>query len=181
MATAPGTVQLTASAVLPNGLIDPASTNNSASVSTTLSPPPSGPPTADLNVTVRPPQSGGALLAGFDVRYEVEVWNRGPGAVQRAVVTIPAIAGATKTEVQCGVGASTPRAAGPPHVTVGPIESGNAIPWRWSNDRVIFTITANAPPPVRTLTATATAAVPTGITDPNPVNNAADLAITIPR
>ena len=172
---ATGSLSNTATVTVPAGVIDPVSSNDSATDTDTVN------VVADLSVTKT--DGVASAVPGASTSYTIVVSNNGPSSVTGASVSdlMPAsIASDTYTAIQSG-GASGFTASGSGNIsdTVN-MPAGSTITYT-----VTATISASA---TGTLTNTATVSVPGGVTDSNPANNSAtdsdtlapqaDLAIT---
>ena len=172
---ATGSLSNSATVTVPAGVVDPVSSNNSATDTDTVN------VVADLSITKTDGVT--SVVPGTPTSYTIVVANNGPSSVTGASVSdlMPAaIASDTYTAVQSG-GASGFTASGSGSIsdTVN-MAAGSSITYT-----VTANISANA---TGTLTNTATVSAPGGVTDPNPANNSAtdsdtltphaDLAIT---
>jgi uncharacterized repeat protein (TIGR01451 family) len=158
---ASGSFTNTATVNPPATVNDPNPANNSSTVNTTVG---TVPATADVSIV----KAGSATVqVGGAITYQLTVVNAGPGPANGSTVidNVPAvIAGVTTTCVGSG-GAVCPAA----------IAAGNAvntvIPALPSGGQITLTIAGTAPAAAQSITNTATVAVPSGITDPTPINN----------
>ncbi len=154
-----GTLSNTATISAPDGVIDPAARNNSATDTDTLT------PQANLGVTLT---DGVAIaLPGGTVTYTLTASNAGPSNISGATLadTFPAaLTGVFWTGMGAGGGAVT--ATG-----TGNIDTSVTLP---AGGSVILTVTATVSASATgSLANTATIAAPDGVTDPTPGNNSA--------
>ncbi|MDE2048387.1 MAG: DUF11 domain-containing protein, partial [Betaproteobacteria bacterium] len=158
----------TASIAAPAGVTDPTLSNNSSSVTTTVTS--STPAVADLAVVKTGPAS---INAGGLVTYSVVVTNNGPAAADGASFVDPlppVLSGATAS---CS--ASAGAVCGSVSVAAGVVSSQiSTLP---VGGRVVFTITATAPQG-GAFSNSATITPPTGVNDPNTSNNAGGPVVT---
>ncbi len=165
----------TATVAVASGIVDPTPANNSATDNDTFA------PQADLAITNSDGKA--TYTPGTTNTYTVTVSNNGPSDVTGATVTYPFPTGVTGSWTAAYAGGATGTASG-----TGAISETANIP---SGGSITYTITANVASNViaNPLSATATAAVATGYTDPTPANNSAtdndtfapqaDLTVTI--
>ena len=157
-----GSVSNVASAVAPSGTTDPTAGNNAATDTDTVT------PVADLSVTKT--NAATAVNAGGTTTYIVRVTNNGPSSVTGATLSDPAATGLTKTAVACS-GTPGQCSAAP---TVPQVESGTfALPALASGQFYEVTVTATVSATSGSVSNVASAAVPSGTTDPTAGNNAA--------
>jgi uncharacterized repeat protein (TIGR01451 family) len=161
-AAATGTVSNTATVTAPSGITDPAAANNSATDVDTVG------GQTDLAITKTDGRT--TVAPGQAVTYTITASNP-PGAAQQAAtgVTVTdvvpaALTGATWTCAGAGGGTCTP----------GPV-SGNISDTvsLVVGSSVTYTLSGTVAAAPSSLRNTATVAVPAGLTDPNPANNAA--------
>ncbi len=159
-AGATGTVVNSASVAPPSGVIDPTPADNSATDTTSLT------PQADLRIT----KTDGATtsIPGQSVSYTITATNAGPSNVSGATIddTLPAaLTGATWTCV-AAAGASCGSASGTGNVNVlSDVPVGGTV---------TITIAASIDPGATgLLTNSATIAVPVGVAELSPADNAA--------
>ncbi len=166
VATARGTLSNTASAVVPVGVVDPVSANNSSTDIATLL------PKADLRVVK---SHLGALVPGGTATYEVVVTNDGPSTVVGARVTdtLASVLGGASWTCSALNGSCTGSGTGNPDVLVDLGVNGVAT----------ITVQATIDPAARgSLSNTAIVALPVGTSDPDPSNNrSTDSAPLTPR
>ena len=173
-----GSVTNTASVYVNSpGVIDPDTTNNTASDTDTIN------PIADLAIT----KTNGLISvdAGGTTTYTIRVTNHGPSIVTGATLSDPAVAGLSKTIVACSATPGECMTA----PTVVQLEGGSfVLPDLISGAFYEITVTANVTATNGSVTNTATVTPPVGTTDPDNTNNdvsdtdtvnpAADLSIT---
>jgi uncharacterized repeat protein (TIGR01451 family) len=160
--SATGTLDNTATVTPPAGVTDPNPANNSATDSDTLT------PQADLAIT----KTDGvrSVVPGTLDTYIIVVKNLGPSTVTEASVSDSLPAGVTaatwKATASSGGG-----------VVTGPLSGAGALGTTVDlpvNATVTFSFTVQIDPSATgSLTNTATATPPTGVTDTNPANNSA--------
>ncbi len=159
---ASGTLSNTGTASVPAGVSDPASANNSATDTDALT------PRSDLVVTKS--SFPDPYVAGAGLTYTVTVRNDGPSTVIGATVVdnVPAQVGAVTWSCAITSGTGACGTAG---------GSGNAIGTTldlWPGATATLTIDGTvAPGTVGTVANTASAAVPPGWVDPDPLDNSA--------
>jgi uncharacterized repeat protein (TIGR01451 family) len=158
--SATGTLSNTATVTAPSGVPDPNTANNTATDSDTIT------FSADLRVTVNDGKN--AAVAGAKNTYTIAVTNIGPSNVSGATIndSFPSsLTGVIYTATQTG-GASgfTTSGNGAVHDTIA-MPSGSKITYKATG-----TISASA---TGSISNTATVAVPSGVNDPNLVNNSA--------
>jgi uncharacterized repeat protein (TIGR01451 family) len=163
---ASGSLVNTATIAAAGGVIDPASANNSATDSDTLS------PQADLQVT----KTDGATTAapGGTVTYTIVASNAGPNGVTGATVTdaFPT-ACTTVSYTSVAAGGATGNTAGP---AAGNISDTVDLP---AGSSVTYTATCTISA-AATNTLANTATVASAVTDPAPGNNSATDTDTLP-
>jgi hypothetical protein len=163
-------------------MTDPNPSNNSASATATVTgvPPATGTVNADLRVTLGTPQHIPVAANGFaTVNYSVVLRNVGPGPAHGALVTVPAVAGVTKTAVACR--SDKDASVCPTTATAALLEAGLAIPWLPANSEVTITVTSTAAPTVNVIPVSASATTPAGVTDGASQNNSASANVTVDR
>ncbi|WP_316803142.1 gliding motility-associated C-terminal domain-containing protein [Pedobacter nototheniae] len=162
------------------GKLNPAFTGNSLTNTATVIPAENGNPTVNSNTTTTPvskqadlriSKTGPSnLFAGEQATYTITVENQGPGDVTGAVISdqLPAaIINASWTVTTTGT-ATTNQASGTGSVNlIAALKAGGT-------DKVIVTLTGTVDPSYTntTLTNTATAVPPAGVTDPSPASAA---------
>jgi uncharacterized repeat protein (TIGR01451 family) len=156
---ATGSLKSSATVAAPVGVTDPVPGNNSQQNTTPLI------PTADLGITV----DDMALTAvpGLSTTYKIVVTNHGPSAVTNATVTdsFPGTITAVSFTAVASGGATGFSASGTGNI----LDSSLVMP---STSTVTYTVVATINASATgTLSNTATAGVPAGVTDPNQTNN----------
>ncbi|HEX4332548.1 MAG TPA: IPTL-CTERM sorting domain-containing protein [Usitatibacter sp.] len=162
--TATGNLVNTATITAPVGVTDSALGNNSATDTDTLT------PQADLQVNM----TDGVTTAvpGTTVTYTIAVANVGPSASPNSTFTDVFPASITATWTCVSANGATCTASGSGNISEHPNLPPTGI--------AIYTVTAAiASTATGTLTNTATVAVPTGVTDPNPADNTASDSDTL--
>lgn len=173
-----GTVANTANVTPPFGTVDPVAPNNTATDTDTVT------AVADLGITKTDGVT--AVSAGGTTTYSIVVSNAGPSAAAGAIVTDPAAAGLTKTNVTCTASGG---AVCPATVSVAALEgAGLVVPALPSGASLTFTMQATVTAIGGSVANTAVVAVPSGVSDPvvgnntstdtNTVSPVADLSIT---
>ncbi len=154
--SATGTLSNTASVSAPAGVTDPTPGNNSATDSDTLA------PSADLAIT----KTDGVITAvrGGSLTYTITASNAGPSAAAGATVADPFPASLTCHWTCAGAGGGTCTPSGS-----GNINDPVNLP---AGGSVTYTAVCTVSPLAGgTISNTATATAPAGVTDPNPANN----------
>jgi uncharacterized repeat protein (TIGR01451 family) len=170
-ATLPATGSLTNSVRVtpPAGVVDPVTTNNVSTVTTTIATPPTD---ADLSVSK---VGTTAVQVGGAVGYTIDVVNAGPGPASGATFTdnVPASITAVTWTCAASGGAICPTASG----------SGNAISQVIAtlpaNGRLRYTLSGTAPAAASSVQNTASVSPPVGVTDPMPLNNTSTVNTTV--
>jgi uncharacterized repeat protein (TIGR01451 family) len=165
---ATGTLQATATIGAPSGIVDPVTTNNSATDTLTLV------PTGDLSTTITDNSNpSGTVTAGGQVVYTVVVSNAGPSTATGAAVTDTPPAGFTSESwtAVASTGASVDTASGTSSISTGvTLAPGSSV---------TFTVTAMlSPSGTGNLTYMAGIAAPAAFTDTNSLNNSATDTLT---
>jgi uncharacterized repeat protein (TIGR01451 family) len=158
-ASATGNLVNTATITVPAGTTDPNPANNSATDTDTPS------PSADISATKTGPASisyGGALT------YSVVVTNNGPSNADGTSFSDPVPAGVTGVAASCG-SPTGGAACGAVNVAGNTVTS--TITTLPTGASVTFTINGSAPTTGASITNSASAAPPSGTTDPVPGNN----------
>ena len=158
--SATGTVANTATitATAPSGITDPVSGNNSATDTDTLT------PQADLSVTNSDGQT--TQIAGLSTTYNIQVQNPGPSDAPNSHVT-----DAFPSTLTCNWTCSVTGGASCPASGSGNINTGVNLP---KGGRTTFLATCSlASSASGTVTNTASAAPPAGVSDTNNTNNSA--------
>ena len=159
-ASATGTITNTATVGMPDGAVDPNSTNNSASDTDTLT------PQADLSIT----KTDGATtsVAGNQITYTIVVRNNGPSTVNGATVTDVVPTKLTNVSWTCtpsaGATCGAPSGNGSINTTVNLLPSATAT---FSLQATVINSTTG------TLENTATVTSPSSAPDTAPGNNSA--------
>ena len=169
-----GALANTATIAMPAGLIDVNPTNNSATDVDIVLPPLPG--IADLGVGID--NGVTSLTSGTATNYIVTVINNGPFAVTGAVLADPSVTGLDKSAVTC---ATVPgQCVTPPTLTA--LESGAfALPALAPGQSYAIVVTANVTAVSGTVSSSASIAVPSGVIDPVPANDAAsDTDVVLP-
>jgi uncharacterized repeat protein (TIGR01451 family) len=169
--TATGILSNTATVAPPIGVIDPNSTNNSATDTTTLS------PTADLAITKT---DGKATVdPGEAIVYTVRVTNNGPSTVTGATVTDTVPAAITGVTWNCTISTGTGSCGG----TTGSGNNLNTTVNLNSGATATYTIssTSNTAANPSIITNTATVTAPSGVTDPTSSNNTSTDTTIVPN
>jgi uncharacterized repeat protein (TIGR01451 family) len=146
---------------------DPDPSNNSSSVTTPVT------TSADIAVVKTGPAS---VNSGAGISYTVVVSNAGPSDANGASFSDPVPAGITGVTASCG-GATVGAVCGTVGVAGNNVTS--TITTLPAGSSITLTISGNAPFGAQTLTNTATATPPGGVSDPNPVNNSSSAGTTI--
>jgi len=169
-----GALANTATIAMPAGLIDVNPTNNSATDVDIVLPPLPG--IADLGVGID--NGVTSLTSGTATNYIVTVINNGPSAVTGAVLADPSVTGLDKSAVTC---ATVPgQCVTPPTLTA--LEGGAfALPALAPGQSYAIVVTANVTAVSGTVSSSASIAVPSGVIDPVPANDAAsDTDVVLP-
>jgi uncharacterized repeat protein (TIGR01451 family) len=167
--SATGTLVTTGTITPPAGTTDIDATNNTVTDTDTLT------PQADLTVTV----TDGVLVVvpGTSTTYTIVVSNTGPSDVTGASVSDLLPAGVNGATWAAGVGTGGGSVSGPTSGS-GALATTVDLPVNGTFS-FIFTVDVD-PSATGTLVNTATVTPPAGTTDPNPGNNSATDADTIP-
>ena len=160
-----GSVTNSASVAPPAGVTDPNPGNGTATDTDTVNP---LVVQADLAIAIT--NGGSSVTGGGSTSYTVVLSNLGPSAADGATIVYPANAGATKLSVSC---VASGGAVCPAAVTVAQLESGVVVPTLPTGSTLTFTVNAAVSATSGSITSTVTTAPPSGVTDPNSVNNAA--------
>ncbi|MEO7432027.1 MAG: hypothetical protein ABIR62_08380 [Dokdonella sp.] len=166
-ATATGTLTNTATVAAPAGTTDPTPGNNSATDIDTLV------PTANIGVVKNGPAS---VVAGSAISYSVVVTNAGQSAANGTTFTDVVPTSITGVSATCG-SPTTGAACGAVNVAGNTVTS--TITTLPSAGSVTFTISGIAPPNGTSLSNTASAVPPTGVTDPDPTDNSSTVSTTV--
>ena len=163
-----GTLVNSASVAAPAGFTDNNSANNSATDTDDV--------TAQADLAVTKTASVPSVLPGGAVGYTIVVTNNGPSNVTGASIvdSIPSQLVGTTWTCSAGAGATCGTASGSGNgisITAN-LNSGSSVTLNVSS-----TVGGNIP--AGTINNTATATVPSGVTDPVPGNNSASVLVTI--
>lgn len=162
---ATGTLTNTAS-IGGGGVIDPNTDNNTSSVGVALT------PVADLSVVKSVDLA--TAQPGDAVEYTIVVTNGGPSSVTAAPITDTVPAGITAVTWTCTNGAGG--------TCLQPGGTGNAIATTATlapNGTVTLTVTGTVAATEGAVTNVAEVAAPTGVTDPDPTDNADDATTSV--
>lgn len=165
--SASGDLVNTAGIAPPTGTTDPNVADNSATDTDTSS------PSADVSIVKSGPAT---VAAGASISYTLLVSNAGPSAADGATYTDAVPTEITGVAAICGSPTGGAVCAAPS--VAGNTVSGS-VPTLPAGGSITITISGSAPFGAQTLTNTATATPPTGMTDPDPGNNSSDVDTTI--
>ncbi|MEP7043596.1 MAG: hypothetical protein ABI843_11070 [Dokdonella sp.] len=161
------TAAITNTASASSATQDPASGNNSSTVDTPVA------RSADIQVQKTGPAT---VAADGAISYSVVVTNLGPSDANGTVFDDPLPAGIGAISASCGA-ATAGAVCGA--VDVAGNEVSSTIATLPANASVTFTITGAAPPDATTLSNTASATAPVGVTDPTSANNSSTVATNV--
>jgi uncharacterized repeat protein (TIGR01451 family) len=168
--SATGTVSNTTSVTLPAGVSDPNLANNSATTSSQVS------LSADVTTTKNGPAN---INAGARIIYTVTLSNAGPSAANGTTFTDNVPAGISNIEASCL--STTNGAICPAGLSISGNTVNATVPTFPANGTITFEVkgivSGTAP---NTITNTASAALPAGITDPTPSNNSSVTTTVVP-
>ncbi len=170
-AAATGVKTNTAIVTAPSDVTDPSAGNNTSSVASTVN------PVADLVVTKTGPSTANA---GTAISYRVAIRNDGPSAANNATFNDPVPNGVSAISATCTL--PTGGAACPASLTVSGNTVSGAIPTMPAGGAVVIVINGTIlPSATGSLSNTATAAPPSGTTDPNAGNSSSTVATSLDR
>ncbi|MBI1761244.1 MAG: DUF11 domain-containing protein, partial [Acidobacteria bacterium] len=168
---ATGSLTNTATITVPSGTTDPTPGNNTTSDTDTII------PVADLSITKTDGVT--SVNAGGTTTYTLVISNAGPSTATGALLTDPAVAKLTVTNVACttGTGGASCPASG---VMVANLQGSGISVNLPSGSSLPITVTATViGSATGSVTNTATITAPVGTTDPTPANNSASDTDTI--
>jgi uncharacterized repeat protein (TIGR01451 family) len=163
----PGTLSNTANAQPPAGIDDPATGNNSSSVTTAVD------ASADVSIAKSGPST---VASGAAISYTLVVSNAGPSAADGTTWADNVPAAITGVTASCGspIGGAT---CAPP--TVAGNNVSGSVPNLPAGGSVTITISGDAPFGSQSFTNTATVAGPVGVPDPDSANNSSSVTTSI--